>query len=132
MSPAERGTPGAGGPDAAGQPQVGQGRSVEAVLPCDPDTAYDLLSDVVATARLSDELVGLRWDERADPGRVSVGERFTSSNSLMGMSWSSTSTVTCAQPGRRFAFAVNGPETPPPPGRSTCDPSPRKTRPAAT
>lgn len=85
---------------------------MQAVLPYDPDTAYALVSDVVATARLSDELVELGWDERADAGRVSVGDRFTSHHSVLGMIWSSTSTVTCADPGRRFVFAVNGPEHP--------------------
>jgi len=41
---------------------------------------------------------------------VTVGDRLTSSNRSMGLTWTSTSTVTAADPGRCFAFAVNGTE----------------------
>ena len=83
-----------------------------AVLPGDPLTTYAIVSAVVATAEHSEEVLEVRWDLRADATRVSVGDRFTAHNGLRGMRWSSTSTVTHAEPGRRFAFAVNGPEHP--------------------
>ena len=41
---------------------------------------------------------------------MTVGDRLTSSNRSMGLTWTSTSTVTAADPGRCFAFAVNGTE----------------------
>lgn len=85
---------------------------VTAVLPCDPLRAYELVSDVVATARHSAEVVSLTWDHRAAPPKICIGDRFTAHNAGMGMTWTSTSVVTAAEPGHVFAFAVGGTEHP--------------------
>ena len=87
-------------------------RSVSGVLPVDPATAYRAVSDVVATAAHSEEVLAVRWEPGAEPAAVRPGDRFTADNSFGGMRWSSTSTVTAAEPGRRFAFAVGSPEHP--------------------
>jgi hypothetical protein len=48
-----------------------------AVLPVDPGKAYDLVSDVVATASHCDELLDVHWEQRSDPSLVTVGDRLT-------------------------------------------------------
>lgn len=78
----------------------------------DPATAYRLISDVVATAEHSNEVLGVRWERQADPVSPSVGDRFSARNRVGRTQWTSTSVVVCAEPGRRFAFAVGDPDRP--------------------
>jgi len=75
-------------------------------------TAYRLVSDVVATAAYSAEVLGVVWDERVEEDLPSVGDRFTARNRMGGTRWTSTATVVEAEPGRRFAFAVGPVERP--------------------
>jgi hypothetical protein len=76
--------------------------------PCSGDAlrTYRLVSDVVATAAHSGEVLGVEWERRADPELPSVGDRFRARNRLGETRWTSTATVVEADPGRRFAFAV--------------------------
>lgn len=90
----------------------GRRRTVHRTLPLTAETAFQAVSDVVATAAHSGEIVQLWWERRVDPGTVTVGDRFAAHNRFLGMDWTSTSTVTAADPGRRFAFAVSGTEHP--------------------
>ena len=87
-------------------------RSVECLFPTDPLTAYAIISDVVANAAFSDELIDVWWESRKDPSVVSVGDTFSSKNGFRAMRWTSTSVVIQASPGRRFAFAVSGTDNP--------------------
>ncbi|WP_428343064.1 SRPBCC family protein [Mycobacterium sp.] len=87
-------------------------RTVTHLIGAAPADVYAAVTDVVATAAHSEELVAVAWTRRQFPDRVTIGDQFTSDNSVAGMSWTATSTVTAAEPGRRFAFAVSGPEHP--------------------
>lgn len=71
-----------------------------------PAEVYDLVSDVPAMASRSDEVADAWWEHRADEAAVLVGDRFTARNQNFGVSWETTSTVTAADPGRRFAYTV--------------------------
>jgi len=71
-----------------------------------PAEVYDLVSDVPTMASRSDEVADAWWEQRADEAAVRVGERFTARNQNFGVSWETTSTVTAADPGRRFAYTV--------------------------
>jgi hypothetical protein len=107
---------------------AGQGRSVTVVWDVEPDVAYATVSDVVAGAAHSDEVVDVAWHEGVVRGRPVAGDRFTARNRALGVTWTSTSTVVDAEPGRRFAFVVGSQDTPtavwsfdlePVPGRGT-------------
>jgi len=71
-----------------------------------PAEVYDLVSDVPTMASRSDEVADAWWEQRVDEAAVRVGERFTARNQNFGVSWETTSTVTAADPGRRFAYTV--------------------------
>ncbi len=71
-----------------------------------PAEVYDLVSDVPTMASRSDEVADAWWEQRADAAAVRVGDRFTAGNQNFGVSWETTSTVTAADPGRRFAYTV--------------------------
>ena len=90
----------------------GRHRTVRRVWRTDPRTAYGLVSDVVAAAAHSQEVLDVVWDRRASLDQPSVGDRFTARNSVGAMQWTSTSTVVCAEPGRRFTFAVGAADRP--------------------
>ncbi len=57
-------------------------------------------------ASRSDEVADAWWEQRADEAAVRVGDRFTARNQNFGVSGETTSTVTAADPGRRFAYTV--------------------------
>ncbi|MBA3523062.1 MAG: SRPBCC family protein [Geodermatophilaceae bacterium] len=76
------------------------------VVRTDADTAYGVVSDVVATASHSEELLEVGWLARADPARISVADRFQALNKLGETRWTSNATVIVADPGRAFAFVV--------------------------
>jgi hypothetical protein len=66
---------------------------------------YALVSDVTRMAEWSPENTGARW--LAGATRPEVGAKFSGSNSRGWRRWSTTCTVTAADPGRRFAFDVH-------------------------
>jgi Polyketide cyclase / dehydrase and lipid transport len=85
---------------------------VQGILPCDPITAYQAITDVETTARYSGEVITAKWVTRANAHGASVGDMFIAHNRISDRTWTSTSTVVTADPGHRFAFAVGGPASP--------------------
>ncbi len=68
-----------------------------------PERLYGLVSDVTRMGEWSPETVGADWlDGALGPA---VGARFKGRNKRR-LSWATTSTVTAADPGRRFSFAT--------------------------
>ena len=70
----------------------------------DPKVVYDLVSDVTRMGEWSPETTSCRWVEGGGPA---VGARFRGTNKRHLARWTTTCTVTAADPGRRFAFDVN-------------------------
>jgi hypothetical protein len=68
------------------------------------DEIYALVSDVTRMGEWSPENVGGRW--LGDIATPVVGARFTGANRRGWRRWSTTCTVTAAEPGRNFAFDV--------------------------
>ncbi len=68
-----------------------------------PEKVYELISDVTRMGEWSPETVGAEWlDGASGPA---AGARFKGRNKRR-MPWATTSTVTAAEPGRRFSFAT--------------------------
>jgi hypothetical protein len=69
----------------------------------DPHAAYALVADLPTLASMAEETVAMRWrkGDSVRPGAV-----FTGHNQNGGRRWSTTCTVTDAEPGRIFAFDV--------------------------
>lgn len=67
------------------------------------DVVYDLITDLPTLATLAEEAVAMEWrkGDAVRPGAVFVGR-----NENGGRRWSTTCTVTDADPGRVFAFDV--------------------------
>jgi hypothetical protein len=84
----------------------GRSRTVRGTCSGDALRTYRRVSDVVATAAHSAEVLEVEWEQRADPDLPAVGDRFRARNRLGSTRWDSTATVVEADPGRRFAFAV--------------------------
>ncbi len=84
--------------------------SQEITVDRDPVTVWRMISDVTRTSEWSPDVIRSVW---LDPGPT-VGARFESVNRMpVVRRWRSHSTVTAADPGRRFAFAVGAnPEDP--------------------
>lgn len=76
-------------------------RSVEVAAP--PAAVYDLITDLDVLAELADEAYAMRWTKG---DRVAVGNVFRGSNRNGRRRWTTTCTVTEAQPGHAFAFDV--------------------------
>jgi hypothetical protein len=68
-----------------------------------PEVVYRLLTDLPTLASLAEEAVAMEWrkGDGVRPGAVFVGR-----NENGGRRWSTTCTVTDAEPGRVFAFDV--------------------------
>lgn len=66
---------------------------------------YDLVSDVTRTGEWSPVCRWCRWDDGDGPR---VGAHFTGHNETPERTWESRSEVVVAQPGREFAWEVNG------------------------
>lgn len=66
---------------------------------------YDLVSDVTRMGRWSPETTSCRWV--GDATGPAVSARFRGTNKRGPMRWTTTCTVTAAEPGRRFAFDVD-------------------------
>jgi hypothetical protein len=79
-----------------------------------PEAVYVLITDLQVLAELAEETAVMRWHkgEKAAPGAV-----FKGTNRNGWRRWTTTCTVTDAEPGRRFAFLVSQPAgaTNPPP-----------------
>ncbi|MEA5359681.1 SRPBCC family protein [Amycolatopsis sp., V23-08] len=81
-------------PDASGRIEVSAA----------PEAVYDLVSDLGRLADLAEEYAGHRW---VGPTRGAVvGARFRGHNRRGLRRWSTLSTITDADPGRRFGFEV--------------------------
>lgn len=74
-------------------------------IAADPDIVYKLVSDVPRMGEWSPETRSCRWLDGAS-GPV-VGARFRGINARGPLRWSTTCTVTAADPGRRFEFTVH-------------------------
>jgi hypothetical protein len=89
--------------------QPDQQRTVQRILPGDPVTSYQAITDVETTARYSGEVITAEWVARANVHGASVGDTFIAHNRISDRTWTSTSTVVAADPGHRFAFAAGEP-----------------------
>jgi hypothetical protein len=69
-----------------------------------PDRVYELISDVTRMGEWSPETTACVWLGGATGPEV--GARFRGRNQIAWRRWSTTCTVTAADPGRRFAFRV--------------------------
>ena len=79
--------------------------SARTVVNASPDVVYALVSDPRRMAALTEELERAGWLGGA--GEAAVGARFRGHNRRAWRRWSTTATVTDAEPGRRFAFEVS-------------------------
>src|SRR5246127_5923112 len=75
----------------------------EVMIEADPDKVYSLITDLPTLASLGDEIVAMRWRKGTSARHGAV---FTGDNRNGGRTWSTTCTVTDADPGRVFAFDV--------------------------
>lgn len=75
----------------------------EVTIDADPDTVYRLITNLPTLASLAEETDAMKWrkGDAARPGAV-----FTGHNRNGSRTWSTTCTVTEAEPGRTFAFDV--------------------------
>ena len=78
--------------------------AVDEHVGADPVSVYELISDVTRMGEWSPETTSCRWLQGADS--AAVGARFKGSNRQGWHRWSTTCTVTAADPGSRFAFDV--------------------------
>ncbi len=72
-------------------------------IAAEPAAVYSLITDLSAMASLAEEVHAMSWTKgaAAAPGAV-----FTGRNRNGAKSWSTTCTVTAADPGKAFAFDV--------------------------
>ena len=73
------------------------------VVAVDPETLYDLVSDVTRTGEWSPICRRCEWDEGDGPR---VGARFTGYNETPQRTWQTRSRVVAAERGREFAWMV--------------------------
>ena len=78
--------------------------TVEHSVAASPDAVYALVSDVTRMGIWSPETTGCRWLGGATG--PTAGARFRGANRKGWRRWSTTCTVTAADPGRRFSFEV--------------------------
>jgi hypothetical protein len=69
-----------------------------------PERIYELVSDLPGMGRVAEENQGGSWLDGSDS--ATVGARFRGNNRRGWRRWSTTVTVTDADPGRRFGFDV--------------------------
>ena len=79
------------------------------IIAADPDTVYGLITDLSTLASLAEEATDMEWltGDSARPGAEFKGHNRNGSHR-----WTTTCTVTDAQPGRRFAFDVRHTKAP--------------------
>lgn len=86
-------------------PTATHGRaSLEIAAP--PAVVYELVTDVTRIGERSPECYHAQWLDSATS--ATVGARFRGSNRIGPIKWTTTCTVTTAEPGREFAFSVIG------------------------
>lgn len=79
--------------------------SVTKPIDADPHIVWRMVSDVTRMGEWSPETTSCRWLDGADGPQP--GSRFRGSNRHRFLRWSTTCTVTAAEPGKRFAFDVH-------------------------
>ena len=77
---------------------------VRETIDAPPQDVYDLVTDVPRMGEWSPETASCRWLDSASG--AAVGARFRGSNRRGPLAWTTTCTVTAAEPGKRFAFSV--------------------------
>jgi uncharacterized protein YndB with AHSA1/START domain len=77
--------------------------AAEVTINADPETVYRLITDLPTLASLAEETDGMRWQKGGTAARGAV---FKGHNRNGSKTWSTTCTVTHAEPGRAFAFDV--------------------------
>ena len=77
---------------------------VRAAIAADPAVVYDLISDVTRMGEWSPETTSCHW---VNGDCAVIGARFKGSNRHRLARWTTSCTVTAAEPGRRFAFDVS-------------------------
>ncbi|BBZ36000.1 SRPBCC family protein [Mycolicibacterium confluentis] len=77
--------------------------SSDVTIDAPPAAVYSVITDLSAMAELAEETVAMKWHrgDSAQPGAV-----FKGTNRSGKRSWTTTCTVTDAEPGRVFAFDV--------------------------
>ncbi len=95
-----------------GSPQLAYSETVAALefshsidVSVDPESLYTLVSDVTRTGEWSPVCRACWWDEGDGPR---VGAFFTGRNETPARTWETRSQVVAAEPGRLFAWEVNG------------------------
>jgi uncharacterized protein YndB with AHSA1/START domain len=78
---------------------------VRQLVAAPPARVYDLISDVTRMGEWSPETAACRWVGGATG--PATGARFRGSNRRGPLLWTTSCTVTAADPGRRFAFSVS-------------------------
>lgn len=81
--------------------------AVSIEIDADPETVYDLVSDVTRMGEWSPETTGGRW---IDDGRGQVGDWFVGTNETPDRSWDRECEVAAAEHGRDFTWVVDGVE----------------------
>jgi hypothetical protein len=79
--------------------------SASRVVPADPRSVWEVLTEVSRMADLSPENTSSEWldDTRG------VGARFRGRNKMSWLRWTTVATVTDWEPGRRFGFEISPP-----------------------
>jgi Polyketide cyclase / dehydrase and lipid transport len=77
--------------------------AAEVTINADPETVYRLITDLPTLASLAEETDGMQWQKG---GTAAPGAVFKGHNRNGSKTWSTTCTVTHAEPGRAFAFDV--------------------------
>lgn len=72
-------------------------------IAAEPATVYALITDLPTLAELAEEADAMAWQKG---GECTPGAVFKGQNSNGGKKWTTTCTVTDAEPGRAFAFDV--------------------------
>jgi hypothetical protein len=72
-------------------------------ISADPAAVYKLITDLPTLASLGEEVEEMQWRKGSS---AAPGARFKGRNSHEGRTWTTTCTVTDADPGRTFAFDV--------------------------
>lgn len=85
-------------------PQPNASAQADIVIDADCQTVYQLITDLPTLAELAEEAHAMQWRKGADGARP--GAVFTGANRNGKRTWSTTCTVTDAEPGRVFAFDV--------------------------
>ena len=79
--------------------------SESVVVASTPEALYNMVSDVTRMGEWSPVCAACWWDDGDGPR---VGGWFTGRNELPERTWETRSQVVAADPGREFAFEVNG------------------------